>query len=307
MGIVFFCQSCGARFEVDPRMAGKRGHCKQCGQRMMIPRAEEIASMSGMPALAVAGVGAGGVAAPAVGSSIASWIKAGLSNAALAPISVDRLKPARAYLPSALDDAEDSRPYVLAQPERQSRGRATAQANAALNLWRRQLGGIQKVFRKISQAAYLVSVPFLLILLLGVALKSRPTALLGATAVVLLNIGRLVAGAANLAVVPLRDGINPGKLRKPAWRVAEPALTIGLVVLAFTFIPWLSRGQAGGGSIAERIRSEVQDLKTEIKGEVKRVADVDQLGARAQQKLRELGTSTSDGPTVASPPGEGRP
>ena len=23
MGIVFFCQSCGARFEVDPRMAGK--------------------------------------------------------------------------------------------------------------------------------------------------------------------------------------------------------------------------------------------------------------------------------------------
>ena len=39
MGIVFFCQSCGARFEVDPRMAGKRGHCKKCGQIMTIPRA----------------------------------------------------------------------------------------------------------------------------------------------------------------------------------------------------------------------------------------------------------------------------
>ena len=257
MGIVFFCQSCGARFEVDPRMAGKQGHCKQCGQRMTIPRAEEIASMSGMPALAMAGAGAGaaaggGSAGAAVGSSIASWLKAGLSNAALAPITVDRMKPARTYLPSALDDAEDSKPYVLAQPVREPRGRVTRHDNAALNLWRRQLGGIQKVFRKISQAAYLVSVPFLMILILGAVLKSRPMALLGATAVVLLNIGRLVAGVANLAVVPLRDGVNPGKIRKPAWRVAEPALTIVLVVLAFTFIPWLSRGQASSGGIAER-------------------------------------------------------
>ena len=78
------------------------------------------------------------------------------------------MKPARPYLPSALDDAEDSKPYVLAQPVREPRGRVTPQGNAALNLWRRQLGGIQKVFRKINQAAYLVSVPFLMILLLGV-------------------------------------------------------------------------------------------------------------------------------------------
>jgi hypothetical protein len=41
MGIVFFCRSCGARFEVDLRMAGKRGHCKKCGQQMTIPRADE--------------------------------------------------------------------------------------------------------------------------------------------------------------------------------------------------------------------------------------------------------------------------
>ena len=41
-------------------------------------------------------------------------------------------------------------------------------------------------------------------------------ALLGATAVVLLNIGRLVAGAANLAVVPLRDGVNAKKMKKPS-------------------------------------------------------------------------------------------
>ena len=55
MGIVFFCQSCGARFEVDPRMAGKAGRCKKCGQQMEIPRAEQIASMAAMPALAGSG------------------------------------------------------------------------------------------------------------------------------------------------------------------------------------------------------------------------------------------------------------
>src|SRR5262249_18618497 len=93
MSIVFFCQSCGARFELDPRMAGKRGHCKKCGQIMTIPRAEEIASMTAMPALAMAGAGAGvaagsGPDGAAVGRSFASLLRAGISSAALAPITL---------------------------------------------------------------------------------------------------------------------------------------------------------------------------------------------------------------------------
>jgi hypothetical protein len=301
MGIVFFCQSCGARFEVDPRMAGKRGRCKKCGQHMSIPRAEEIASMAAVPALALAGVGAGaaagdGPAGAVGGSSIGSWLKAGISQAVLAPITLDRmpLGQRRPTKPSPLDDAEDSKPYVLAQPVREARGRAVRQDNVVLNLWRRQLGGFQKLFRKVHQAAYLISVPFLMILILGVVLGSRQMALLGATVVVLLNIGRLAAGIANLAVVPFRDGINVGKMKKPAWRIAEPVLTIGLVVLAFTFIPWLSRGQAARGNIAERISSGALDLKKDMKGEVDRYVDVDKLGAQAQEKLKELGDKAKE-------------
>ena len=177
---------------------------------------------------------------------------------------------------------------------RETRGRVKLQDNAVLRLWRRQLGGVQKVFRKINQAAYLVSVPFLMILLLGVAVKNRPMALFGATVVVLLNIGRLVAGAANLAVVPFRDGVNPSKMRKPAWRVAEPALTIGLVVLAFTFIPWLSQRQLRQGEHRRRIRSGAEDLKKDMKGEVDRVVDVEKLGAQAQEKLKELGDKAKE-------------
>jgi hypothetical protein len=298
MAIVFFCQSCGARFEVDPRMAGKRGHCKKCGQYMAIPRAEEIASMSSMPALAMAGAGAGvaagaGRVGAADGASISSWLKAGVSQAVLDPITLDRM-PIGYRRPSALDDAEDSKPYVLAQPMLENRGRVKVQDNVVVRAWRRQLGGLQKIFRKISQAAYLVSVPFLMILLLGVAIRNRQIALFGATVVVLLNIGRLVAGAANLAVVPFRDGVNPNKMRKPAWRVAEPALTIVLVVLAFTFIPWLSRGRSAKGSLLDRVRAGARELKQDMKGEVDRVVDVEKFGAQAQEKLKELGDKAKE-------------
>jgi hypothetical protein len=306
MGIVFFCQSCGARFEVDPRMAGKKGRCKKCGQFMEIPLAEQIASMAAMPALAAAAVGGGGVAGPvAVGSSIGAWLKEGaLSQAALAPITqtVDRI-PRFKKKPDALDDAEDSKPYVLEKPERVNRGRVKVQDNVVVRVWRNQLGGIMKIFRKINQAAYLVSVPFLMILLLGIAVKSRHLALLGATMVVLLNIGRLASGGANLAIIPFRDGIDLSKMKKPIRRVIEPAITIGLVILAFTFIPWLSSGGSAKGSITDRVRSETESLGGEMKGQVDKVlekakaVDVEKLGAQAHEKLKGLGLPSGGGPT----------
>ncbi len=181
------------------------------------------------------------------------------------------------------------KPYVLAQPVREKRGKASVQDHALLRIWRKQLGNIQKVFRTINQAAYLISVPFLMILIFGAVVKNHQIAIFGATFVVLVNIVRLASGAANLAVIPFRDGINPGKMKKPIRRVIEPAITIGLVVIAFTFIPWLSVGQTAKGSIADRIRSGAKELKQEIKGEVSRVVDVEKIGSQAQEKLKELG------------------
>ena len=62
----------------------------------------------------------------------------------------------------------------------------------------------------------------------------------------------------NLAIIPFRDGINMGKMKKPLRRVIEPAVTIGLVIVAFIFIPWLSSGLAAKGNIAERFRSSAR-------------------------------------------------
>src|SRR5437868_4323649 len=106
MNIVFFCQSCGSRFEIDPRAGGKHGRCNKCGQRMTVPRAEEIASMAAMPALAVAGAGAGSGSA-----SASSWLARVGSQVGLAPITIDRM-PAGYRKPSRFDDApDDSKPY----------------------------------------------------------------------------------------------------------------------------------------------------------------------------------------------------
>src|SRR5262249_47505872 len=150
----------------------------------------------------------------------------------------------------------DSKPYALAKPTvRHSGGAASRPAGVVTRLWRGQLGWVQKLFRKINETAYLVSIPFLVILLLGAVVGNRPLALFGATLVVLLNFGRIIAGAANLAVMLLRDGINFAKMKRPLGRLIEPAVTIGLVVLAFTFIPWLSRDQHASATIADRIRS----------------------------------------------------
>jgi hypothetical protein len=222
---------------------------------------------------------------------MSSWLKDGMSKVGLAPLTVDRMPAGfrRPTKPSPLDDAADSKPYVLAEPAREARGRVTRQDNAALNLWRRQIGGLQKLFRKLNQAAYLISVPFLVILIFGAVVKSRQIALFGAAAVVLLNVGRLAAGAANLALVPLRDGVNVGKMKKPFWRVIEPAVTIVAVIVAFTFIPWLSGGEPSSKDIAGQLRSGAQQLKSDIKGEVGRVVDVNKLGEQAKQGLKQLG------------------
>jgi hypothetical protein len=292
MSIVFFCQSCGSRFDLDPQAAGKQGRCKKCGQRMAVPKAEEIASNSAMPALATVGVGA--AAGLAQGPN---WLERVTSQVGLAPITIDRM-PARFKKPSmfAEDDLGDSKPYALAKPERRESGRsgASGPAGAVVRVWRGQLGGLQKLFRRINEIAYLISIPFLMMLLLGAVIRNRPMALFGAAVVVLLNVGRLISGAANLAVVPFRDGMKLKKMKKPLRRIIEPAITIGLVILAFTFIPWLWGSSKPQGNLRARVGASAQTMEHEVEGIVDKAAgkakglDLKKLGDAAERKLGEL-------------------
>src|SRR5262249_47385514 len=90
------------------------------------------------------------------------------------------------------------------------------------------------------------------------------------------------------------DGLSARRFKKPVRRVVEPILTIALVVLGFTFIPWLSGRRTDQGSLTNRIRSGATALEKDIKGELDAVVDkarrldVEKLGERAREKLKGL-------------------
>jgi hypothetical protein len=212
---------------------------------MVVPKGKPIAPKAVEPALAVAG--AGPAARPPAGSN---WLANMASSVGLVPLSSDRLaRIGPKKKPTPLDDDPgDGKPYELAKPERVSRGPSSKPASRATMLWRHQLGMLEKLFRWINQTAYLLSVPFIMLLLFGAVTRNRHLAALSATVVVVLNIGRLISDFADLAIIPLRDGISWKRLKKPAQRLIEPVFTIGLVVAMFTFLPSLSKGGTGKGS-----------------------------------------------------------
>ena len=333
MNVVFFCQSCGARFEVPPNSAGKKGRCKACGQMMTIPRPQELASMVAMPALAPAAIGAG--AGPMVAArefkegDPLGWLAEANSNVALAPLTVDGLPIGRAGKPAKPkydDDLGDSKPYALAEPLRPSVNRPSSRpAGDAKMLWRKELGIVQKLFRKVNEAAYLISVPFLLLILLGAIVGNRPLALMGATAVVLLNLGRIIAGVANLAVVPFREGILQGimflippltffylskhwhQVKRPTMRIAWPIATIAAVFLAFALIPTLRKDgkMVGLKGLKDEIKADAKQLKREMIGEVDKAKKLD-VGGLAEQAEKTLGDAAGKINSIGRPDAAGK-
>jgi hypothetical protein len=263
MSIVFFCQSCGSKFDVNERMAGKHGRCKKCGKQMAVPKAEEVASKGVRSEPAAVGAGSRVGSAPGK-----SWLaEMAPSQVGLAPLTIDRQPALKKPSMFAEDDLADSKPYLLAQPERRSAGRPVSQISGLKVFWRQRLGFMERLFRWINQTAYLISVPFLMILLLGIMVRSHHMAIAGATVVVGLNIARLVSGLANLVVIPFRDGIDFKRMKKPFRRFIEPAITIALVGLAFAYSPWLSKGGTSKGLLPGHMRAGLESFEKKLEDE----------------------------------------
>jgi hypothetical protein len=264
MRIAFFCQGCGSRFEVDEKAAGKTGRCNKCGQRTTVPKGESELRKTVAPALAVAG--AGPVQQPPAGSN---WLANMASSVGLAPLTSDRLVPigTKRKRSPLDDDLGDGKPYELAKPERVpgvSPGQSSKPAGRVTILWRHQLRMLERLFRWLNQTAYLLSVPFIMLLLFGAVTRNQHLAVVGATIVVVLNIGRLISGFANVAVVPFRDGIDWKRLKKPIGRLIEPVFTIGLVAAAFVFLPGLSGKPVDhrGPGFLQKLDQRLQDASS---------------------------------------------
>ena len=216
-----------------------------------------------------------------------NWLEAVNSQVALAPISMDNLRGLGNKL-SPMDEPSIPGPYKLASalslPALEAIGGKPA--GAVTQGYRHGMGKVQKLFRWLNESAYLVSVPFLMCLLLGLAVGSNSLMVLGATAVVVLNIGRIVAGVANLVVIPFRQSPLQGvlflippmtffymaqhwhKMQWPVKRIVGPILTIGMVALAFLVEPWIRGEGKSKGSIQDQVKASARTLKKGIANQV---------------------------------------
>ncbi|MGO8900453.1 MAG: hypothetical protein ACLQU5_19205 [Isosphaeraceae bacterium] len=321
--IHFECPACAAPFDVDERLAGRAGRCKRCGGRMKIPsQAASEAVPAPAPAQRPRTMAAAAPAGPrltpigpmapsrpqpslAAGRPI-NWLEAVNSQVALAPISMDNLR-GLGNRPSPMDEPSIPGPYKLATapslPALEAIGGKPA--GTLTRGYRHGMGKVQKLFRWLNESAYLVSVPFLMCLLLGLAVGNRSLMVLGATAVVVLNIGRIVAGVANLVVIPFRESPIQGvfflippitffymyqnwhKVHKPVKRIVGPILTIALVAAAFVAEPLLRGGGKSKGSLKEQVKSGVGSLKKEMQEQIGKVPNLNVDHLRAIQNKAE--------------------
>lgn len=333
--ITFSCPRCATRYDVDDRLAGKKGRCKKCGHVMSIPAPSMMVAASGMFRLrsdaSLARV-APRVPAPAAADAPRSAAPLFPSSVGLAPVSAD-FRPVGKGAPAAdvnpriaafLHESTSGNPYALAEdrrPRYKPKVSGGKPAGVLTRLYRGQIGGVLTILRKVNDFAYLISIPFIVLLLVGIVLKSRPMALIGASAVILLNIGRFATGAFAFYVRPFKkspiDGIlflippytvyyvaaHWKSMKKSTMRFVEPALTVGVVFLAFVFIPWLSSGAAPeGATIEERIRAEAGAMKSDVRDELEgRGGSLDEaLGGLTEKAQR--GIEAVKG-TVSQPPG----
>jgi hypothetical protein len=213
----------------------------------------------------------------------------------LAPISV----PDLAALPKRekLWQDDDGVDYELEKPAEVPAEFPIGQTSKPLGakLWER--GGVAEAsliaLRKISDYAYLISLPFLLLMLTAIIFQKRELAIAAGVAVVLLTLVRLVLDGFVLVTLAFKNGPVEGVLffippltfyylskrgkvmRNALGRFLGGAVPILAVLLLALFVPWLRGGTEGESKAvkADRLRSEIQDVRAQIKTRIETPSD----------------------------------
>ncbi len=152
-----------------------------------------------------------------------------------------------------------------------------------------QMRKVYGLLHNANDYSQLLSILLFLLLLVAILLHQRNLAVIGATAIVLLNIGRLVISTIYLITVPFKDNPLQGilflippftfyylakhwnRLKRAAWQFVGPVAAIAALVVVFAFVPWLGGGNVPQNApLTERIKGEAEALQGEIKGQVER-------------------------------------
>jgi hypothetical protein len=346
--VVFRCEHCGKRFEIDDRYGGRRGRCSQCGQVMRIPPAE--APEAARPHAAADQHKSGRIETseekrsaepepappfrlsppefhPRFGHPVTVdpprapiSARPGPSKPvgpedsvfALEYIDPDVHRPdahhARARF-ELLDDEVDTAGVLPASPEiergmraleefqkdRHGYGghtmrffgrRSSGPASWVQVKWRAGVGRMLKLLRWVDAWAYLISVPFVILMIFGMVVENRPFVHLGAVVVVLANYGRFWADLLAFFVRPYKDGplqglafVFPpytlyyltthwGKMKPIVRRIATSCIPIVLVVLAYAFLPFVNPAAQDTQGFVPKVKAGAEVIRTEIRSDL---------------------------------------
>jgi hypothetical protein len=161
--------------------------------------------------------------------------------------------------------------------------RGSGAAGWVYTQWRRGVGLILKGLRFIDDWAYLISIPFLILMIFGVAIAHRGLVHTGAVVVVLANYGRFWTDLLALFVRPFKEGPIHGllflfppyglyfigkhwdKFRSTFRRLLTSCIPIALVILAYAFIPSIDPEIQSARTIPEKIRRAEQEVVKEAR------------------------------------------
>ena len=170
--------------------------------------------------------------------------------------------------------------------------------------WRACVGSVLKLLRWVDTWAYLISVPFLMLMIFGIIVVNRGFVHTGAVVVVLTNYGRFWADLIAFFLRPYKDGPLQGvaflfppytfyyltrhwdRMKPIVRRMATSCIPIVLVVLAYAYIPPVDPEVAKVQGVRAKIKAAKQELDMDIDSELTKV----------ESEIRSLATPKETAP-----------
>jgi hypothetical protein len=170
--------------------------------------------------------------------------------------------------------------------------------------WRAVITGILKILRFIDDWAYLISAPFLVLVLFAIVTSSRGLVHAGAVVVVVVNYGRFWADLIALFVRPFKDGPIQGlaflfppytvyylfahwdRMRPILRRILTSCIPIALVILAYAFLPSINPAVKDVKDVGARLQIGTEVLEKDIQGGLKQIES--ELSGEGEKKESPL-------------------
>jgi hypothetical protein len=166
--------------------------------------------------------------------------------------------------------------------------------------WRAGVGLVLKLLRWVDSWAYIISVPFIVLMLFGIVVENRGLVHTGAVVVVLANYGRFWADLLAFFVRPYKDGplrglafsfppytiyyltVHWDRMKPIVRRIATSCIPMVLVVLAYAFIPTVDPAIRNVEGVEAKIETGKRELEKQIGEDLQTLI---KLGERKKARL----------------------